>query len=193
VEIRSPLLLVPVRLERDNVEAPWRLAAEDEDILPNHSLAQLLINDFRLRLPVPEDDAADADDPNLRIRYFGEIQRCIRHLPRWEVLDEVALGTFSFQKLAMWDDLEKNRDRIAGHHLCRAVARDSTVELRPPSDLPKADELDRRTRPEQTFHILDADSSQHEAIAAATRGASLVLDGPPGTGKSQTIANIIAE
>jgi very-short-patch-repair endonuclease len=93
----------------------------------------------------------------------------------------------------MWDDLEKNRDRIAGHHLCRAVARDPTAELRPPSDLPKADELDRRTRPEQTFHILDADSSQHEAIAAATRGASLVLDGPPGTGKSQSIANIIAE
>ena len=193
VEIRSPLLLAPVRLERDNVEAPWKLVAEDDDILPNHSLAQLLANDFRLDLPSPEDDAADADDPNLRIRYFGEIPRCIRNLPRWEVLDEVALGTFSFQKLAMWDDLEKNRDRIASHNLCRAVARDPTVELRPPSDLPKADELDQRTRPAQTFHILDADSSQHEAIAAATRGASLVLDGPPGTGKSQTIANIIAE
>jgi very-short-patch-repair endonuclease len=193
VEIRSPLLLVPVRLERDNVEAPWTIVAEDEDILPNHSLAQLLANDFRLHLPVPEDDTADADDPNMRTRYFGEIQRCICHLPRWEVVDEVALGTFSFQKLAMWDDLEKNRDRIASHNLCRAVARDPTVELRPPSELPKADELDRRTRPEQTFHILDADSSQHEAIAAATRGASLVLDGPPGTGKSQTIANIIAE
>lgn len=36
VEIRSPLLLVPVRLERDNVETPWKLVSEDEDILPNH-------------------------------------------------------------------------------------------------------------------------------------------------------------
>ena len=44
-----------------------------------------------------------------------------------------------------------------------------------------------------TYHILDSDSSQHEAIEAVKRGASLVLDGPPGTGKSQTIANIIAE
>jgi very-short-patch-repair endonuclease len=193
VEIRSPLLLVPVRLDRENVEAPWKLMAEDEDVLPNHSLAELLANDFRLRLPILEEDAADADDPNLRTRYFGEVQRSIRDLPRWEVLDEVALGTFSFQKLAMWNDLEKNRDIIASHDLCRAVARDPTVELRPPSDLPRADELDRRTHPAQTFHILDADSSQHEAIAAATGGASLVLDGPPGTGKSQTIANIIAE
>lgn len=193
VEIRSPLLLVPVKLERDNVEAPWKLVGEDEDVVPNHSLALSLANDFRLRLPIPEEGAADADDPNVRTRYFGEVQQCIRHLPRWEVLDEVAFGTFSFQKLAMWDDLGKNQERIGGHDLCRAVARDPTVELHPPSDLPRAEELDRRTHPAQTFHILPSDSSQHEAIAAATRGANLVLDGPPGTGKSQTIANIIAE
>src|SRR5439155_14453245 len=36
-------------------------------------------------------------------------------------------------------------------------------------------------------------SSQLEAILAIKSGASLVLDGPPGTGKSQTIANVIAE
>jgi very-short-patch-repair endonuclease len=193
VEVRSPLLLVPVRLERESVQARWKLQAEDEDILPNHSLAQRLASDFRLRLPVPEDEPVDGDDPNWRTRYFGEVERCVRDQPRWEVLDEVALGTFGFQKLAMWGDLDRNRDRIAKHDLCRAIAGDRTVELRWPPDLPKAEELDRITHPAQTFHILDADSSQHEAIAAATRGASLVLDGPPGTGKSQTIANVIAE
>ena len=41
--------------------------------------------------------------------------------------------------------------------------------------------------------ILDCDSSQLEAIVAARKGVSFVLDGPPGTGKSQTIANIIAD
>ena len=50
-----------------------------------------------------------------------------------------------------------------------------------------------RCRREAAIHILDADSSQHEAIEAVKRGAHLVIDGPPGTGKSQTIANIIAE
>ena len=39
--------------------------------------------------------------------------------------------------------------------------------------------------------VLDADASQRAAIAAALDGRSFVLDGPPGTGKSQTIANII--
>jgi very-short-patch-repair endonuclease len=192
-EVRSPLLLVPVRLERENVEAPWQLRVEEEDILPNHSLVQLLANDFRLRLPLPEDDWPAAEDAGWRTRYFGEVQRFLRHLSRWEVLDEVALATFSFQKLAMWEDLGSNRERIAAHDLCRAIAGDTTVSLRTPSDLLADGDLDRLTHPSQTFHILDADSSQHVAIEAAKRGASLVLDGPPGTGKSQTIANIIAE
>jgi very-short-patch-repair endonuclease len=193
IEIRSPLLLVSARLERDGIEAPWRLQAEDEEVLPNHSLMHLLANDFGLRLPDFETEVGDADDSNWRTRYFGAVQRCVRHQSRWEVHDEVALGTFRFQKLAMWEDLGRNRHRLAEHEMCRAIAGDPDAHLRCPADLPGARDLDRVAHPSTVFHILDADSSQHEAIAAATRGASLVLDGPPGTGKSQTIANIIAE
>src|SRR5580700_9355080 len=93
----------------------------------------------------------------------------------------------------MREDLGRNREHVQNHNLCRALAGDPTVALTFPSDLPRAEDLDKKVHPQETFHILDADSSQHEAVAAATRGASLVLDGPPGTGKSQTIANVIAE
>ena len=40
--------------------------------------------------------------------------------------------------------------------------------------------------------IVDADSSQHSALIDAMRGQNLVIEGPPGTGKSQTITNLIA-
>lgn len=40
--------------------------------------------------------------------------------------------------------------------------------------------------------MLDADSSQNRAVNAALAGESFVLHGPPGTGKSQTIANLVA-
>ena len=93
----------------------------------------------------------------------------------------------------MWDDLGKNQDQIVEHDLCRAIAGDQSVRLKVPEGLPRARDLDAVAHPAMTYHILDSDSSQHEAIEAAKRGASLVLDGPPGTGKSQTIANIIAE
>jgi very-short-patch-repair endonuclease len=46
--------------------------------------------------------------------------------------------------------------------------------------------------PEDDYTVLDADSSQSSAINAVLRGGSLVVHGPPGTGKSQTIANLIA-
>jgi very-short-patch-repair endonuclease len=42
------------------------------------------------------------------------------------------------------------------------------------------------------FLIQDADASQHSALIDAMKGHNLVIHGPPGTGKSQTIANIIA-
>jgi very-short-patch-repair endonuclease/DNA polymerase III delta prime subunit len=54
-------------------------------------------------------------------------------------------------------------------------------------------ELDNRIDPLKTFQILDADSSQQQAILEVKKGKNLVIEGPPGTGKSQTIANIIAE
>jgi hypothetical protein len=193
VAIRSPLLLVPVRLERESVGAAWRLQAEEDDVLFNHTLAQLMGTDFELRLPGEGDVTLDPDDPSSRTAYYAAVQRAVRHHERWEVLDEAALGTFNFQKLAMWEDLGRNQGCIASHDLCRAIAGDHSAAPRPPSDLPDERELDETTRPQETHHILDADSSQHTAIIAATRGANLVLDGPPGTGKSQTIANIIAE
>jgi AAA domain len=56
------------------------------------------------------------------------------------------------------------------------------VTLNEPDFVPPADE----------FLVLDADASQSYAINCGVRGADLVVDGPPGTGKSQTIANLIA-
>jgi very-short-patch-repair endonuclease len=192
VQILSPLLLFPVEMERENVESPWGIKLQEEEVLPNHSLAQLMSNNFAIRFSELPDDE-DSDSPTWRLRYFAAIQNAIRHQTNWEILDECTLGIFSFQKIAMWDDLGKNQDQIIEHDLCRAVAGDQAVRLKVPEGLPKAQDLDAVAHPTMTYHILDSDSSQHEAIEAAKRGASLVLDGPPGTGKSQTIANIIAE
>ena len=50
-----------------------------------------------------------------------------------------------------------------------------------------------RTRRAHRFQVVDADSSQQQAIRAAKRGRSIVIEGPPGTGKSQTIANLLAD
>ena len=80
------------------------------------------------------------------------------------------------------------RRRVHTHPLLQALAgappqtsRAAPVEEKEPTD------------PQTTYHILDADSSQRHCLDAAARGESFVLIGPPGTGKSQTIANLIAD
>ncbi|CAL9916432.1 hypothetical protein LSO9J_260006 [Candidatus Liberibacter solanacearum] len=39
---------------------------------------------------------------------------------------------------------------------------------------------------------MDADRSQHSTIIDVLNGKNIVIEGPPGTGKSQTITNLIA-
>ena len=53
--------------------------------------------------------------------------------------------------------------------------------------------LDKSFAPENCMQVVDADSSQLRAIATVSQNYDLVLEGPPGTGKSQTITNLIAQ
>jgi very-short-patch-repair endonuclease len=191
--IRSPLVLVPIRLERESVESAWTLRAEDDDPSTNHCLTELLASDFRVQLPTGAEAEIDAEGVAGLADYLRRVAGLVKSMPRWRVAEEAAIGVFNFQKLAMWQDIESNAERVKSHLLCRAIAGDAHVQLRPPPGLVVAADLDEKVPPDAANHILDADSSQHEAIEAVKHGADVVVDGPPGTGKSQTIANAIAE
>lgn len=187
--LTSPLLLAPVRLHRESVDAPWELSLIDEDVVRNFALAQLLKTDFRITLPALD----DSPDAAACLEYLDAVEaECARHA-RWELLRRSALGLFSFQKMAMWEDLGKNRQTIGSHGMCRALGGDTDSDAIEPIELQDSSEFDESIHPKDTYHILDCDSSQFEAIVAAKQGSNLIVDGPPGTGKSQTIANVIAE
>lgn len=188
--LRSPLLLVPVSLQRDTALDPFQLSLiEDEEIVLNPTLAERLRKDFGIELPIPERNGADLDLDDV----LKSVAATVRSQRSWRVVEDAYLGCFSFLKLAMYQDLQANSNLMAEHPLIRAIAGNLEALPPAPSDLPSTDELDEKLPPARTFHILNADSSQLEAIAAAIRGVNLIVQGPPGTGKSQTIANLIAE
>ena len=55
-----------------------------------------------------------------------------------------------------------------------------------------SDKVDNCTRPEKSkFFVLDTDGSQEEILQQADYQRGLVVHGPPGTGKSQVIVNLI--
>ena len=192
----SPLMLVPVTLSRDSSSAPWELTEAEDDAIDNLCLRQRLRQDFNLELP-PLPEINELEESGARLAFLEAVRAAVEKHDRWEVLDKAVMGRFAFPKIAMWKDLGEHRESVLDHPLCRAIAGDEaptgTDCFGPVGEVPSAAELDDAVVPGEVKTILDCDSSQLEAIVAARKGVSFVLDGPPGTGKSQTIANIIAD
>src|SRR5439155_27154456 len=103
------------------------------------------------------------------------------------------LGNFAFQKMAMVRDLQESSEHLVSSDLIAALAGDTEAKQSIGAKTQNPDPKEFDTFPPQSeFLILDADSSQQRAITAVLAGQSAVIHGPPGTGKSQTIANLIA-
>ncbi len=187
-EVVSPLLLTPVELTRDSTREPYQIKVPpvEDVILVNPALMLKLKYEHGVELPIlPEEEEQTPSS------YLAAVEGVVKELG-WTVEPTVYLGLFSFSKLVIYQDLTDNRRRITEHPTLRALAGVS-VEGLIQRGLPRVEELDTIVDPGKTYQILDADSSQQLCIQYALRGQSYVMHGPPGTGKSQTIANIISE
>ncbi|MGN6759339.1 MAG: DUF4011 domain-containing protein, partial [Thermomicrobiales bacterium] len=184
----SPLLLVPVQLERETALKPYQIQVLDEPVL-NPALVRKLATDFNLPLALPDDEILDFS----LIPLLDYLREAVAGQAGWVVREEAYLGLFSFAKYAMYADLEANCERFAAHPVIRFLGGEPDVLLLRAVQPPSADQLDASCAPADTFQVLDADASQQETIAAVKAGLNLIVQGPPGTGKSQTITNIIAE
>jgi hypothetical protein len=185
----APLLLVPVQLFRENPRVPYELRRADDDVRVNEALAVRL---QRLGIVLPEIDADIFEDGALDA-VLAAVDLATREQPDWEVTDKVVLGIFSFQKEVMYRDLLENEERVLANAAVRGLALGPEADVDLSFDPIPEERLDEEAPPEEMVSIRDADATQRQCIAAAREGRSFVMDGPPGTGKSQTIANIIAE
>jgi hypothetical protein len=183
---RSPLLLVPVTLERENPREPYRLSRVDEDIVLNPALA-LKLQEFGIQLSSPDDlEEVDVE------RFLEDVARRVR--PQgWVVEGRLVISHFSFHKEVMYRDLEAHAEEIADHPLVQALVLGAEEGSSADFDTLDEEALDEEGLPPYGATVLPADGTQRCCIDAAVRGKSFVMDGPPGTGKSQTIANMIAE
>jgi len=104
-----------------------------------------------------------------------------------------AIRNLRYPSLPMVNDLLSSGDALAQNRLIAALAGDddSRRSLRDDVSNTRREEPDHIS-PDQEFLVLDSDSSQQWAVNSALKGQNLVIEGPPGTGKSQTIANLIA-
>ncbi|NJK63864.1 MAG: DUF4011 domain-containing protein [Synechococcaceae cyanobacterium SM2_3_1] len=194
----SPLLLYPVSLERKlhNGQYFYTIKSFSEDIEENFSLRERLRQDYGIILPtftqLSDDNDQVEDSPEL---YFEKVKDIIRVYSRWKVRSFLTLSLFSFGGIALFNDLNPerwpNEASILKHPLVSSIlcgqeeANQDVIALDYNVDHPSI-------ASKVPLLITDADASQFSAIVDAIDSKNLVIEGPPGTGKSQTITNLIA-
>lgn len=191
----APLISVPVALQKKEVAGiqQFSLQYTGDDISENLSLREKLRNDFGLVLPELGEEQIDVNG------YFAEIQAIIKKQPGFALKHRVSLCLLSFSNMLLVRDLDPTKwpangdeNSLIDHPIVREVfegraddggaglslAEEHLVEEGPGASIPL---------------VYDADSSQHSAlIDVLSLKKNLVIEGPPGTGKSQTITNLIA-
>jgi hypothetical protein len=176
-------------------------AGEDFDIsLPgewevNPTLLHLLKTEYKVEIKGEEllallDEEAEPPDAT---RLFERLTKTAADVVGFSVTPRVVIGNFSYARLPMVLDLENSQDALVASELICALAGDEEArtairERHPHTSITEPDHVP----PQDEFLVLDADASQSYVINAAVGGGDLVVEGPPGTGKSQTIANLIA-
>ncbi|MCW5809178.1 MAG: DUF4011 domain-containing protein, partial [Deltaproteobacteria bacterium] len=185
--IAAPLVLWPVELERDG--SGFRIAPSRRAPIANPLLAAVLVRDHGLILASGELAGAAGVDELLGVAEGFATTR-----PGWRVDRAVCAGVFAPERAALWGDLEALGDALyASDGLIGHLAAQRGVALAQPSGAAAAAVTQRPRGIEQLLAPLDADVHQLAAVAAARAGATFVLSGPPGTGKSQTIANLLVD
>ncbi len=182
---KAPLVLVPVELSRRSVGSPFKVQWTGEDLSLNLSLKHKLQDQG---IVLPEQNAIDSE--NDLVEYIEKVKKAIGFKNGWNVLSQVYISTFSFKKFVMYKDLSiENWDHIEKSEIGRLFGL-SEVDNFDSFDIKS---IDDNINPVETYNVVDADSSQIAVIEDAKKGHSLVVEGPPGTGKSQTIVNLISE
>lgn len=194
----APVLLVPLRAEQAaGRNGTWTLKRTGDvkinDVLV-HALREehgLSLDPEELQLQILGDDEGEAFDLE---PFFAAVAARAGRVPGFTISPRWIVGNFAFQKMAIVKDLHQLGDALARHDLIAGIAGDHGAAARASGDRSSVDprEFDLR-HPGEEFLVRDADSSQQQAISATLRGQNGVISGPPGTGKSQTISNLIAE
>lgn len=200
--LRAPLILVPVILDRPSVRSGFELRAHDDETRINTTLLEMLRQEFDVHLP-GLDESLPQDGSGIDVTaILDAFRRKVREIPGWEVADEVALTNLSFTKYLMWKDLADRAAALRESEVARRLMDGAGAQPTEPvaASAPRGRKesdhagaaLDDDPAAVELVCPMEADSSQLGAVAAAARGESFVLIGPPGTGKSQSITNIIA-
>lgn len=186
----APILLLPVEIIRKSAAKGYVIRSREEETMMNITLLEMLRQNFGISVPGLDPLPTDESGINVKLIY-SIIRHCIKNQRKWDVEEQAILGIFSFNKFIMWNDIHNNAHKLTQNKVVSSLI-NGKIEWDVTAEEVDAAYMDRQLSPADIVLPIIADSSQLEAIYEAVHDKTFILHGPPGTGKSQTITNIIA-
>lgn len=198
--ISIPINLVKVGADKKTGAMKYAIFHNGDELNDNLSLREKLKRDFNLHLPnfLNLEGGFEEFESELE-RYFSELEMLIEGKPNWKLKYEASIALLSFAKQVFIEETKEDSwtsngtlNSFIDHEGIKAIY-EGVSSANPNADYDTLDEYDIDKHPQENLPLIyDADSSQHSAIIDVLEGKSIVIEGPPGTGKSQTITNLIA-
>ena len=187
----APLMLIPVTLNRGRADTDYTLIIRDDEWQMNITLFEMLRQKYNIDLTHIGTVPTDNEGRTAYKALFKTIREAVKLKKGWDVEERAVIGIFSFGQYMLWRDLRDHGEQFAEQPLVSSLL-NGHLMWRPERVFMSQEQLDRDIRPDELVTPVSADGSQLTAIEAASKGESFVMHGPPGTGKSQTITNMIA-
>ena len=184
--LSAPLLLLPVELRQGGPQAVLRAAGEPA---VNPAFLHVLAADRGRTIGAAEILGGGGELP------LGPLQaarRLFAQIPEFQVAERCFLGNFSWHALEALDEIRGAEDRLAQHAVIAELLGGDDRRQAPIGAKPQSAQARAQAPGPRPAIVLPADTSQRRALDAALRGESCVIEGAPGSGKSQTIANLVA-
>lgn len=183
----SPLLLMEIRIERRQSPfgAEFFIRGLGE-VAINTNLGEKLNSEHGLALPEYE---VSGESGGVEA-YFRAVQDAQPPGWDWKVRREVCFGIFPSSKIAMYHDLDPAKRPLAENEIVARMLATTGSGDGSYAETYETDDPD--VAKAVPYLVVDADASQYSALVDVAAGAHLAIEGPPGSGKSQTIVNLIA-
>ncbi|MBN1174369.1 MAG: DUF4011 domain-containing protein, partial [Micromonosporaceae bacterium] len=185
----APLFLLPVRIEGGAGGSGYSLVIDGPEIAaPNHCLVEWLRVKHDVRVPQLEYPAQDEHGIDIPKALAAISAGLVEHQLPYHVEERASLRLLQFPTFQLWRDLTDHWATFLENPVVRHLVTAGGEPFADPAGNDHCPQVD-----EASLHLpIPADGSQMRAVMMAERGQSFVLEGPPGTGKSQTITNLIA-
>jgi superfamily I DNA and/or RNA helicase len=178
-ELRSPLLIIPIALKDIRSTSSFDFKYSGDDFVYNLALSKKIKESFNIDLPKYNGEPLTDYFSDLEFLFADEIRD-------FEIEKSVSFSILNYLKQSMYEDLSPEKwdktKKITSHGIIGSFF-DSDANFNNPAPTNSS---------KDPLIIEDADNTQISAINSALNNESFILEGPPGTGKSQTITNMIA-